>query len=65
MAKIKSIKINGLRGVKDPLTLELNKKSILVYGDNGTGKSSLTDSFEWFFYKHRHPTSPLALPLFF
>jgi DNA repair exonuclease SbcCD ATPase subunit len=50
MAKIKSIKINGLRGVKDPLTLELNKKSILVYGDNGTGKSSLTDSFEWFFY---------------
>lgn len=50
MAKIKSIKINGLRGVREPLTLELNKKSILVYGDNGTGKSSLTDSFEWFFY---------------
>lgn len=50
MAKIKSIKINGLRGVREPLTLDLNKKSILVYGDNGTGKSSLTDSFEWFFY---------------
>jgi energy-coupling factor transporter ATP-binding protein EcfA2 len=50
MAKIKSIKVNGLRGVRDTLTLDLNKKSILVYGDNGTGKSSLTDSFEWFFY---------------
>jgi DNA repair exonuclease SbcCD ATPase subunit len=50
MAKIKSIKINGLRGVREPLTLDLNKKSVLVYGDNGTGKSSLTDSFEWFFY---------------
>ncbi|HLO43638.1 MAG TPA: AAA family ATPase [Leadbetterella sp.] len=50
MAKIKTIKINGLRGVKEPLTLDLNKKSILVYGDNGTGKSSVTDSFEWFFY---------------
>lgn len=50
MAKIKSIKINGLRGVKEPLTLDLDKKSILVYGDNGTGKSSLTDSVEWFFY---------------
>ena len=50
MAKIKSIKINGLRGVKEPLELNLNKKSILIYGDNGTGKSSLTDSFEWFFY---------------
>lgn len=50
MAKIKTIKINGLRGVRKPLTLDLNKKSILVYGDNGTGKSSVTDSFEWFFY---------------
>lgn len=50
MAKIKSIRVNGLRGVRDTLDLDLNKKSILVYGDNGTGKSSLTDSFEWFFY---------------
>ena len=50
MAKINTIKINGLRGVKEPLELNLNKKSILIYGDNGTGKSSLTDSFEWFFY---------------
>ena len=50
MAKINSINISGLRGVKDPLELNLNKKSILIYGDNGTGKSSLTDSFEWFFY---------------
>lgn len=50
MAKIKTIKINGLRGVREQLTLDLNKKSILVYGDNGTGKSSVTDSFEWFFY---------------
>lgn len=50
MAKIKTIKINGLRGVRETLTLYLNKKSILVYGDNGTGKSSVTDSFEWFFY---------------
>lgn len=50
MAKINSIKINGLRGVKEPLELNLNKKSILIYGDNGTGKSSLTDTFEWFFY---------------
>lgn len=50
MAKIKSIKISGLRGVREPLTIDLNKKSILLYGDNGSGKSSLTDSFEWFFY---------------
>ena len=50
MTKIKSINISGIRGVKDLLTLDLNSKSILVYGDNGAGKSSLTDAFEWFFY---------------
>ncbi|MCH7545666.1 MAG: AAA family ATPase, partial [Planctomycetes bacterium] len=27
-----------------------NKKSILVYGDNGTGKSSVTDALEWFYF---------------
>ena len=52
MAKIKSINISGIRGIKDPLTLDLDKKSVLVYGDNGTGKSSVTDAFEWFFFDH-------------
>ncbi len=32
------------------MPLDLNKKSVLIYGDNGTGKSSLTDAFEWFFF---------------
>lgn len=52
MTKIKNLEINGLRGVKENLNLNLNKKSILIYGDNGTGKSSLTDSFEWFYNNH-------------
>jgi len=50
MTKIKNIKILGLRGIKNDLTLPLNKKSILIYGDNGSGKSSITDAFEWFYY---------------
>ena len=50
MAKIKSINISGIRGIKDPLTLDLDKKSVLIYGDNGAGKSSVTDAFEWFFF---------------
>jgi energy-coupling factor transporter ATP-binding protein EcfA2 len=50
MNKINSIKISGIRGIKQPLELNLNKKSILVYGDNGSGKSSITDAFEWFYY---------------
>ncbi len=50
MNKIKSLNISGIRGIKEPLTLNLNQKSILIYGDNGSGKSSITDAFEWFYY---------------
>ncbi len=47
--KINNIAIEGIRGVKEGLTLALNGKSILIYGDNGMGKSTISDSLEWFF----------------
>jgi energy-coupling factor transporter ATP-binding protein EcfA2 len=47
--KIKNIRIQGLRGMKDVLTLPVDGKSVLLYGDNGSGKSSISDSIEWFF----------------
>lgn len=50
MEKIKSLTINGFRGVKDPLVLTLGEKSALFYGENGTGKSTIADAVEWFFY---------------
>lgn len=50
MNKINSINIAGIRGIKEPLILNLKRKSILLYGDNGSGKSSITDAFEWFYY---------------
>lgn len=50
MNKIKSLSITGLRGIKENMTLNLSQKSILFYGDNGSGKSSITDAFEWFYY---------------
>ncbi len=49
MTKLKSIVLQHLRGIKDQLAIELNGKSLLLYGDNGTGKSSITDSLEWFY----------------
>lgn len=49
MIKIKSLSIKGFRGVKEELPLELNSKSALIFGDNGTGKSSITDAIEWFY----------------
>lgn len=47
--KIKSINITGIRGVREGLNLSLDKKSLLIYGDNGTGKSSISDALEWFY----------------
>lgn len=47
--KLKQIDIKGLRGIKESLSLELNGKSIVLYGDNGMGKSSITDAIEWFY----------------
>jgi hypothetical protein len=47
--KIKSINITGIRGVREGLNLSTNKKSLLIYGDNGTGKSSISDALEWFY----------------
>jgi len=49
MIKIKSLCIKGFRGIKQELSLELNSKSALLFGDNGSGKSSITDAIEWFY----------------
>ena len=49
--RIKSIEISGLRGVRKNLAINLDpSKSILIYGDNGSGKSSIADTLEWFYY---------------
>lgn len=46
---INKIEIDGIRGIQSKLELPLNGKSIVLYGDNGTGKSSISDSLEWFY----------------
>jgi DNA repair exonuclease SbcCD ATPase subunit len=50
MIKVKKIVLNGIRGVKSNCSIELDGKSILIYGESGTGKSSISDAFEWFHY---------------
>lgn len=46
--KIKAIDIHALRGIPD-LELELEGKSLLLQGENGTGKSSIVEAIEFFF----------------
>ena len=49
--KVDSIKIKTFRGVRRELLLKTEQKeSVLIYGDNGTGKSSLLDAIEWFIH---------------
>lgn len=47
--KIKQLHISGLRGIQEQFALDLGEKSILLYGDNGTGKSSISDALEWYY----------------
>lgn len=51
MLKIRKITIENFRGIKLPLTIDFGKgstlTSVLVYGRNGTGKSSIVDAWEW------------------
>ncbi len=48
--KLKKVEIKGFRGIKNKLELNLNSKSCLIYGENGSGKSSITDAIEWFYH---------------
>lgn len=52
MSTIKRIAISGFRGVLAEFRLDLTDgngcQSLILYGRNGTGKSSITDAWEWF-----------------
>lgn len=61
MNKIKNLSINGLRGIKQEINLPLDGKSILLYGENGSGKSSISDALEWFYYNKIEHLSGLEI----
>jgi hypothetical protein len=53
MLKIKKIQIENFRGIRKPVVISLENNngqpsSALIYGQNGTGKSSIVDAWEWF-----------------
>lgn len=48
MPKIKSLTVKACRGIRDT-SLDFDGKSMVVYGENGHGKSSFVDSIELLF----------------
>ena len=49
MVKIDQIEVEGFRGITRACTLPLDGKSLLLFGENGTGKSSFVDALERLF----------------
>src|SRR6266403_1785042 len=49
MPQISRLDVRGLRGILSQRSLIFDGKSILLFGENGTGKSSFVDSLEWLF----------------
>ena len=48
--RLTKITMQAFRGVRDVYDIDLPQaQSLLMYGDNGTGKSSLADAIEWYF----------------
>ena len=48
--RLTKITMQAFRGVRDAYEIDLPQaQSLLMYGDNGTGKSSLADAIEWYF----------------
>lgn len=51
MVRLRKIKLEGFRGARLPIELDLpGHASIAIYGDNGGGKSTITDGLEWFYF---------------
>jgi AAA15 family ATPase/GTPase len=45
--RVKAIRLGWFRGAADGDVLEINGKSMVVYGQNGAGKSSFVDAIEY------------------
>ena len=48
--KVERLVMRAFRGVPGEMTVDFGQgESIAVYGDNGTGKSTIADALEWYF----------------
>ncbi len=48
--KVQRLVMHAFRGIPGEMIVDFGKgESIVVYGDNGTGKSTIADALEWYF----------------
>jgi RecF/RecN/SMC N terminal domain len=47
--RIQRLSMQAFRGVPTTLDIELGGRSLVLYGENGTGKSTVADALEWYF----------------
>lgn len=51
--RIEAIEIAWFRGAADAIELDTKSKSVVVYGENGTGKSCFVDAVEYLLHGGR------------
>ena len=48
--RVQRLVMRAFRGIPGEMTVDFGKgASVVVYGDNGTGKSTIADALEWYF----------------
>src|ERR1700681_4154002 len=47
LGRLTSLTVEGFRGFKEPVTLDLDASAVLLSGPNGTGKTSVFDALQW------------------
>jgi energy-coupling factor transporter ATP-binding protein EcfA2 len=48
--KVQRLVMHAFRGIPGDMTVDFGKgDSVVIYGDNGTGKSTIADALEWYF----------------
>ena len=50
---MQTISVENFKGYKNQVPISLEGKSLLLFGENGAGKSSLYDALRYFFFKKR------------
>lgn len=52
MTRMRKVSVTGFRGARDPLIVDFGaeSKSMAIFGENASGKSTITDAIEWFYW---------------